>query len=129
MLCHFYGRFVQYFYLHYQVIPKIACVFLKPYKVIQYILIVCMQFNNYDKEKNIFEKQLKAIWQSHKSISGIAFEPETTGNIQCIQHVNIPTHPILAESDLYEGNPEVTTRFQSQASFFSHLYFEHLHVK
>ncbi len=28
-----YGRFVLYFHLHYQVIPKIACVFSKPYEV------------------------------------------------------------------------------------------------
>ncbi len=28
-----YGRFVLYFYLHYQVIPKIACMFLKSYEV------------------------------------------------------------------------------------------------
>ncbi len=28
-----YGRFVLYFHLHYQVIPKIACMFSKPYEV------------------------------------------------------------------------------------------------
>ncbi len=93
------------------------------------ILIVCMQFNNYDKEKYFWKTSKSNMTILNKSISGIAFEPETTGNMQCIQHVNIPTHPILAESDLYDANPEVTTRFQSQASLFSHLYFEHLHVK
>ncbi len=28
-----YDRFVLYFHLHYQMIPKIACVFSKPYEV------------------------------------------------------------------------------------------------
>ncbi len=28
-----YGRFVLYFHLHYQVIPKIVCMFSKPYEV------------------------------------------------------------------------------------------------
>ncbi len=38
---------------------------------------------------------------------------KTTGNMQCIQHVNkcnIPTHPILDESDMYVlANPDITT--------------------
>ncbi len=61
---------------------------------------------------------------SNKSILGIAFEHETTGNMQCIQHVNIPTHPILDESDMYVVNPDITTWLQMSFSLFSRLYFE-----
>ncbi len=71
--------------------------------------------------------EVKAIWPSHitQSISGIKFEHETTGNMQCIQYVNIPTHPILDKSDIYVASPDITTLLQSQASLSSHVYTDH----
>ncbi len=48
-----YGRFVLYFHLHYQVIPKIACVFSKPYEVRISLIEVCLLLNK-SEEKSIF---------------------------------------------------------------------------
>ncbi len=37
-------------------------------------------------------------------------------------NINIPTHPVLDESDMYVANPDISTCLQSQASLSSRLY-------
>ncbi len=56
-------------------------VFSKPYEVRKQLeFLIFLDIFGFLKNKH-----LKAIWSS---ISGIAFEHETTGNMQLIQHVN-----------------------------------------
>ncbi len=56
------------------------------------LIEACLLLNKYDKKKyfGIFEKETSKsnMTVSNKSISGIACEHETTGDMQCIQHVN-----------------------------------------
>ncbi len=49
------------------------------------------------------------------------------GNMQCIQHVNIPTHPILDESDMCVDH-QTSLRDLKRASLSSHV-FQPMHVK
>ncbi len=132
-----YSRFVLYFHLHYQVTPKIACMFLKPYEVRkQFLLKYAFCWTNmikkyFWKRNNIF---FKAIWPSQITVNiGHCMSMKlNNGNTQRIQHVNKCLYPNASSIRWIRyvlANPDITMWLQNQASLFSRLYFERLHAK
>ncbi len=70
-------------------------------------------------------KHLKSIWPSQITVNIGHLSMKLLvicGAFSMLINVNIPTHLILDESDMYVSNPDITTWLQSQASLSSHVY-------
>ncbi len=89
---------------------------------------VCILLNKYEKKEflDFFKKKhLKSIWPSQITVNIGHLSMKLLvicSAFSMLINVNIPTHLILDESDMYVSNPDITTWLQSQASLSSHVY-------